>query len=146
VLGITGGIGSAIASALAGRGWTIRALTKRAASSRPSFAFPVEWLEGDAMGAASVRAAADGASLIVHAVNPPGYRRWREAGLPLVFAGFRERRLVTESRADAGAGRYGARLGLCSRPGGNLRQARRPRHSDTGLLARAFCRPLRRHR
>jgi nucleoside-diphosphate-sugar epimerase len=84
VLGITGGIGSAIATALAGRGWTIRALTKRPASGRPSFAFPVEWLEGDVLNAGSVRSAAVGASLIVHAVNPPGYRRWREDGLPML--------------------------------------------------------------
>jgi nucleoside-diphosphate-sugar epimerase len=84
ILGMTGGIGAATAAALARRGWAIRALTRRPADARPSFTFPVEWLEGDALDARSVGLAAAGASLIVHAVNPPGYRRWREDGLPML--------------------------------------------------------------
>ncbi len=84
VLGLTGAIGHAIAHALARRGWAIRALTRRAAADRPAFAFPVEWRPGDALDPAAVVAAAGGAQLIVHGVNPPGYRRWREEGLPML--------------------------------------------------------------
>jgi nucleoside-diphosphate-sugar epimerase len=84
ILGATGAIGRAIADALARRGWRIRALTRRPAQERPAFAFSVDWREGDALDAASVLAAAAGAALIVHGVNPPGYRRWREDGLPML--------------------------------------------------------------
>ena len=34
--------------------------------------------------AQDVRAAAEGCSVIVHAVNPPGYRRWSELVLPML--------------------------------------------------------------
>jgi nucleoside-diphosphate-sugar epimerase len=84
ILGLTGAIGGGIARALAQRGWSIRALTRRPAGNRPAFPFPVEWRHGDALDAASVRAAAEGTSLIVHGVNPPGYARWREDGLPML--------------------------------------------------------------
>ncbi len=84
VLGVTGAIGNAIAAALVRRGWSIRALTRRPAATRPAFPFPVDWRSGDALDAASVAAASDGADLIVHGVNPPGYRRWREDGLPML--------------------------------------------------------------
>jgi len=84
VLGLSGAIGSAVAKALVLRGWTIRALTRRPADQRPRFPFPVDWREGDALDAASVAAAAAGATLIIHGVNPPGYQRWREDGLPML--------------------------------------------------------------
>jgi nucleoside-diphosphate-sugar epimerase len=84
VLGITGAIGRAVAEALARRGWAIRALIRRPHEARPAFAFPVEWRAGDALDAASVRSAADGVAIIVHGVNPPGYRRWRADGLPML--------------------------------------------------------------
>ena len=84
VLGITGSIGSAVAARLAARGWRIRALTRRPVAGRPSFDFPVEWRDGDALDPADVTAAAEGASVIFHGVNPPGYRRWREDGLPML--------------------------------------------------------------
>lgn len=84
ILGLTGSIGSAVAKALAARGWTIRALTRRPEAERPDFSFPVDWRRGDALDAASVAAAAAGAQLIFHGVNPPGYRRWREDGLPML--------------------------------------------------------------
>ncbi len=43
-----------------------------------------QWVAGNAEHAADVLNAADGAQLIVHAVNPPGYRRWRELALPML--------------------------------------------------------------
>ena len=83
VLGATGGIGGEVARQLLDAGWHTRALRRRAAQ-------PVEqrngitWIRGDAMNRDDVMAAADGCSVIVHAVNPPGYRRWSELVLPML--------------------------------------------------------------
>lgn len=84
VLGLTGALGAAVGKALADRGWTVRALTRRPPADRPGFPFAVDWREGDALDGGAVAVAAEGASLIVHGVNPPGYRRWREDGLPML--------------------------------------------------------------
>ena len=84
VLGATGGIGGETALALARHGWHIRALTRNpegeAARSQPDW----EWVRGDSMDSASVVRAAADASLIVHAVNPPGYRNWDKLVLPML--------------------------------------------------------------
>ncbi len=83
ILGATGGIGGAVAEGLALRGWRIRALNRNAAeaaSRRPEF----DWLQGDAMQAEDVLRAAQGADVIVHAVNPPGYRNWGKLVLPML--------------------------------------------------------------
>ncbi|MGZ2484649.1 nucleoside-diphosphate-sugar epimerase [Rhizobium pisi] len=83
VLGATGGIGGAVARKLVERGWQIRALNRNAAKvsrSQPAF----EWVQGDAMNSGDVLKAAEGASLIVHAVNPPGYRDWEKLVLPML--------------------------------------------------------------
>ena len=83
VLGATGGIGGEVARQLREAGWDVRALQRRASN-------PVErrdgitWIHGDALNASDVLAAADGCSVIVHAVNPPGYRRWSELVLPML--------------------------------------------------------------
>lgn len=84
ILGLTGSIGGAIAHALARRGWKIRALSRRPAAQRPVLPFPVDWRSGDALDGAAVISAAEGATLVVHGANPPGYRRWREDGLPML--------------------------------------------------------------
>ena len=87
VLGATGGIGGAVTAALLRRGWAVRALHRdpAVASARGSQggAGP-SWVAGDAMNAGSVVAAARGAALIVHAVNPPGYRNWGKLVLPML--------------------------------------------------------------
>ncbi|MFT4182918.1 MAG: SDR family oxidoreductase [Rhizobium sp.] len=83
VLGATGGIGGAVARGLIARGWHIRALNRNAgeaARRAPDF----EWVQGDAMQADDVLQAAEGAELIVHAVNPPGYRNWAQLVLPML--------------------------------------------------------------
>ncbi|EJC80461.1 nucleoside-diphosphate-sugar epimerase [Rhizobium leguminosarum bv. trifolii WSM2297] len=83
VLGATGGIGGAIARKLLARGWRIRALNRDAAKvSKRDPAF--EWVQGDAMNAGDVLKAAEGVNLIVHAVNPPGYRNWETLVLPML--------------------------------------------------------------
>ncbi len=83
VLGATGGVGGAMAAKLAARGYRIRALHRNAtamAARNPS----LDWRQGDAMNRADVVRAADGVSLIVHAVNPPGYRDWARLVLPMI--------------------------------------------------------------
>jgi nucleoside-diphosphate-sugar epimerase len=44
----------------------------------------VEWIRGDALNRSDLVEAADGTALIVHAVNPPGYRNWRGLALPML--------------------------------------------------------------
>jgi len=82
VLGATGGIGGEVARRLEGRGWTVRTLHRD--PSRAGFRDGITWMPGDAMVASDVNRAAEGASLIVHAVNPPGYRNWGEVVLPML--------------------------------------------------------------
>lgn len=86
VLGITGGIGAATAAALHRRGWRIRALHRDPASAAGRFArdVPIDWIAGDAMRTPDVTNAADGADVIVHGVNPPGYRNWRGLAMPML--------------------------------------------------------------
>jgi len=82
ILGATGGIGREVARRLAAQGWHIRALNRRARAGEPND--PFEWITGDAMVAGDVARAAAGTSLIVHAVNPPGYRDWGKLVLPML--------------------------------------------------------------
>ena len=74
VIGATGGIGGEIAAALLRRGWQVRALARRPrdAARRAAWLAGVEWIEGDAMNAMDVSAAARGTQVIVHGANPPG--------------------------------------------------------------------------
>ena len=83
VLGATGGVGGAVARRLAEAGWSIRALNRNVEKARRSQP-ALDWRQGDALSKADVRAAAEGAHLIVHAVNPPGYRNWSELVLPML--------------------------------------------------------------
>ena len=83
VLGATGGIGGEVARRLQANGWQVRALNRdaaRAAVSQPGF----DWRQGDAMVRDDVMNAARSVDVIVHAVNPPGYRRWAQLVLPMI--------------------------------------------------------------
>ncbi|MBA3811599.1 MAG: NmrA family NAD(P)-binding protein, partial [Caulobacteraceae bacterium] len=86
VIGATGSFGGHAACALIKRGWRIRALARdpRAAAIKAGPRMPIEWVAGDAMIGADVAAAAEGAGLIVHAANPPGYRNWRGLAVPML--------------------------------------------------------------
>jgi nucleoside-diphosphate-sugar epimerase len=85
ILGATGGIGGELAAALTRHGWQINALHRNPAQpgGRDGPA-GITWLQGDALNPADVIKAARGASLIVHAVNPPGYRNWGQLVLPML--------------------------------------------------------------
>ncbi|HEY4176764.1 MAG TPA: NAD-dependent epimerase/dehydratase family protein [Kofleriaceae bacterium] len=83
VLGATGGIGGAVAKTLLARGWRVRAMGRDVAAGAKKLP-AYEWVQGDAMNAADVLAAARDAEVIVHAVNPPGYRDWEKLVLPML--------------------------------------------------------------
>jgi nucleoside-diphosphate-sugar epimerase len=83
VLGATGGIGGEVARQLRDSGWDVRAL-KRGGEEPVEHRDGMTWIRGDALRREDVLAAAKGCSVIVHAVNPPGYRRWSELVLPML--------------------------------------------------------------
>jgi nucleoside-diphosphate-sugar epimerase len=83
VLGATGGIGGEVARQLRDAGWRVRAL-KRGAKASVEHKDGMTWVGGDALNRQDVLNAAEGCSVIVHAVNPPGYRRWSELVLPML--------------------------------------------------------------
>ncbi|WP_244851178.1 NAD-dependent epimerase/dehydratase family protein [Caballeronia sp. SL2Y3] len=82
VLGATGGIGGEVARQLRDAGWHVRGLRRSVAASEQTDG--IEWIHGDAMNRADVTRAAKGATVIVHAVNPPGYKRWADFVLPML--------------------------------------------------------------
>jgi nucleoside-diphosphate-sugar epimerase len=80
ILGATGSAGRAAAGAFLARGWRVRAMHRKI--DQP--ASGMEWVWGDAMDPDAVTRAAKGATVILHAVNPPGYRRWRQLAIPML--------------------------------------------------------------
>ena len=86
ILGATGSFGAHITAALLAKGWTITALTRdpEAARCKTGVNMPIEWVKGDGIIAEDVARAARGATLIVHAVNPPRYRNWAGTVMPML--------------------------------------------------------------
>ncbi|MGY2398881.1 NAD(P)H-binding protein [Pseudomonas sp. SDO5271_S396] len=83
VLGATGGIGGEVARQLNAAGWEVCALTRDVDKARGQNA-AFTWLKGDALNREDVLTAARGCVVIVHAVNPPGYRNWAQLVLPMI--------------------------------------------------------------
>jgi nucleoside-diphosphate-sugar epimerase len=83
VLGASGGIGGEVARQLRDAGWQVQAL-QRGLSSAAVQRDGIAWLRGDAMNRDDVMQAARGCSVIVHAVNPSGYRGWAQLVLPMI--------------------------------------------------------------
>ncbi|MBI5305318.1 MAG: NAD-dependent epimerase/dehydratase family protein [Chloroflexi bacterium] len=77
VLGASGGIGNAVARTLAAQGKRVRAVNRSGKADLPA---TVEVVRGDALDAASVRAACAGAGVVFNCVNVP-YPEW-EAKFP----------------------------------------------------------------
>jgi nucleoside-diphosphate-sugar epimerase len=75
VLGASGGIGGEVARRLVRTGWQVRGL-KRGLGHETVDSDGIAWFAGDALHGPDVMRAAQGCSVIVHAVNPPGYRDW----------------------------------------------------------------------
>ena len=83
--GATGGIGGEVARLLVARGWKVCALHRDPERlSAPLKGSGLIWERGDAMVASDVASAMDNASVIIHAVNPPGYRNWGQLVLPML--------------------------------------------------------------
>ena len=80
VIGANGGIGRETCLALKKHGWQVRALVRHLPAEQEG----ISWIEGDAMQLADVLAAASGVDVVVHAVNPPGYRNWGALVLPML--------------------------------------------------------------
>ncbi|WP_175663533.1 NAD-dependent epimerase/dehydratase family protein [Burkholderia ambifaria] len=83
VLGASGGIGGEVARQLRDAGWQVRAL-KRGLDVATVERDGIAWMCGDALDREAVVRAARGCSVIVHAVNPPGYRNWSGQVLPMI--------------------------------------------------------------
>jgi nucleoside-diphosphate-sugar epimerase len=84
VLGASGGIGGAIAAALLRHGWQVRGMARDVMSASHRANPHIEWVQGDALSRDDVVRAASGVAMIVHAVNPPGYRNWGKVVLPMI--------------------------------------------------------------
>ena len=82
VLGATGSFGSAITQRLLQQGWHVTAL-KRDLTGLPSDA-RIDWRQGDALNQKDVVNACQGCQIIVHAVNPAGYRNWETLVIPML--------------------------------------------------------------
>ena len=83
VLGAAGGVGGEIARQMRDVGWEVRGM-KRGLAGEGGLRDGINWVGGDALNREDVRMAARGASVIVHAVNPPGYRNWAKLVVPMV--------------------------------------------------------------
>ena len=84
ILGANGRFGQAAVQAFAAAGWRVLAQARRApAQALPAGARPVAVALDDAD---ALAAAARGASVLVHALNPP-YTRWQQQVLPLAWQG-----------------------------------------------------------
>ncbi|MDN7697781.1 NAD-dependent epimerase/dehydratase family protein [Burkholderia semiarida] len=83
VLGASGGIGGEVARQLRDAGWQVRAL-KRGLDAEGVERDGIAWVRGDVLDRDAVVRAARGCSVIVHAVNPPGYRNWATQVLPMI--------------------------------------------------------------
>ncbi|WP_297692251.1 NAD-dependent epimerase/dehydratase family protein [Phenylobacterium sp.] len=84
VIGATGAFGGETAQALLRCGWRVRALHRDPDRARAASDLALDWVKGDAMAGDDVRRAAEGARVIVHAANPPGYRNWKGLALPML--------------------------------------------------------------
>ena len=83
VLGASGRFGAAAAAAFAASGWQVLAQARSAGAELPE---GVQRIEASLDDPASLARIADGACVVVHALNPP-YTRWKDEALPLLRAG-----------------------------------------------------------
>lgn len=76
VLGATGGFGRALCPQMLEAGWQVRAVTRQSADAMHQNApSQINWFVGNLDEPASLRSAAEGVDVIVHAVNVP-YPKW----------------------------------------------------------------------
>jgi nucleoside-diphosphate-sugar epimerase len=80
ILGAAGRLGHAAAEAFRDAGWAVASATR--ARSIAAVAAGTQAMDIDALDAGAVAAAAQGADIILHALNPP-YTQWSRLALPL---------------------------------------------------------------
>ncbi len=85
ILGAAGRIGEALAGAFADAGWQVRAQTRKPLTHVVMARPQVRAVRCDALDAAAVRDAAQGADVVIYALNPP-YTEWGRLALPLADA------------------------------------------------------------
>lgn len=99
VLGATGGIGGAVTRVMLHRGWQVWAMVRDPARAQAGWgddAMP-HWVQGDATRRDDVVRAAAGVDVILHGVNPAGYRNWETTVLPMID------NTIAAARAASGA-------------------------------------------
>ena len=84
ILGARGRLGAAVVAAFAAAGWQVLAQARRAPTTQPHPR--VRWIDAPLHDAEALSRQAGGASLVVHAVNPP-YTQWQAQALPLLCQG-----------------------------------------------------------
>jgi nucleoside-diphosphate-sugar epimerase len=80
IIGASGGIGGAVASALIGHGWQVTGLSRVERPAQDG----MDWRVGDAMVAEDLRRAAEGMDVVFYGANPPKYRNWDKVCLPMI--------------------------------------------------------------
>jgi len=85
ILGAAGRIGHTLALAFAEAGWTVRAQARKTLPPSLTGRKAIEFVKCDALDPQALRRAAEGADVIVHALNPL-YTEWDRLALPLADA------------------------------------------------------------
>ncbi len=85
VLGAAGRIGQVLATAFADAGWSVRAQSRKPLPDTLAAHPQVQAIRCDALDLTALCTAAQGASVVIHALNPP-YTEWERLALPLVDA------------------------------------------------------------
>jgi len=80
IIGASGGVGSAVASALVRHGWKVIGLSRTERPAKDG----IDWRVGDAMSAEDLRRAAQGVDVIFYGANPPKYQNWDLVCLPMI--------------------------------------------------------------
>lgn len=83
IIGITGGAGRETAQAALSAGFRVRAMHRD--PRRLALDPKIEVIQGDAMNADDVIAAASDCDFILHAANPPQYRNWQQLVMPMAM-------------------------------------------------------------
>ena len=100
VTGATGFVGSRLCRALAGAGYTVRALHRRASSLRGLEGLPVQTLVGDILEPATLVPALAGVELVFHVAAQSDYWRHPQGVIRAAVEGTRN---VVEAAAAVGA-------------------------------------------
>lgn len=85
ILGAAGRIGHALTTAFADAGWAVRAQARKPLPATLATWPRVQPIRCDALDSATLREAARGVQVVIHALNPP-YTQWDQLALPLADA------------------------------------------------------------